>query len=232
MSDNENKDIGNENIAVKVFISAIVIFLFSIFILIWGFDSGYFTFEKSDNTTMQPPIENINHGELILHKIEKPLKHSECVKNRKSLGIRVCIRRPDYWAAAVKLCGGINRMAGDKDLNLLVKKIYGIDLGNNHYIYNAQKHALGMMLENGQINYNFERNNEVFEHYFGENDKVYNVFSSTCDENTVMGGTYHQYVNVYEFGRKDENGDIFSSLGSTYHRYNRDKKEMYVFCIN
>ncbi len=52
------------------------------------------------------------------------------------LGIQACNYDPDYWAGAVKACGGINNMPSQDQLTQLAKYVYGTDsINSSGYTY-------------------------------------------------------------------------------------------------
>ena len=56
----------------------------------------------------------------------KPLTFAECEAQKDALGIKYCNRYSDhdYWAGAVKQCGGVSKMATPGHLIMLAKQIY------------------------------------------------------------------------------------------------------------
>ena len=53
-----------------------------------------------------------------------PLTKAECEASKGNLGIENCPYNGDYWAGAVKHCGGVNNMPTDNDLAKLASAIY------------------------------------------------------------------------------------------------------------
>ena len=53
-----------------------------------------------------------------------PLTYAECEAEKDKLGIKYCNYDQDYWAGAVKQCGGVNKMPTQADLTELVKVLY------------------------------------------------------------------------------------------------------------
>ncbi len=53
-----------------------------------------------------------------------PLTRSECEAQKGALGIKACYYGNDYWAGAVKQCGGVQNMPTDEDLLELAKLLY------------------------------------------------------------------------------------------------------------
>ena len=56
--------------------------------------------------------------------ISTPLTKAECEAEKDKLGIKVCNYDNDYWAGAVKQCGGVSKMPTEADLTELAKVLY------------------------------------------------------------------------------------------------------------
>ena len=54
----------------------------------------------------------------------KPLTRAECEAEKGNLGIRRCGYETDYWAGAVKQCGGVSKMPTMDDLGKLASQLY------------------------------------------------------------------------------------------------------------
>ncbi len=54
----------------------------------------------------------------------KPLTKAECEAEKGNLGIKNCKRDDDYWAGAVKQCGGVSKMPTMADLGKLASQLY------------------------------------------------------------------------------------------------------------
>ena len=54
----------------------------------------------------------------------KPLTQAECEAEKGNLGIRGCNWGTDYWAGAVKQCGGVSKMPTMADLGMLANQLY------------------------------------------------------------------------------------------------------------
>ena len=54
----------------------------------------------------------------------KPLTRAECEAEKGNLGIRECGSDDDYWAGAVKQCGGVSKMPTADDLAKLASQLY------------------------------------------------------------------------------------------------------------
>ena len=55
---------------------------------------------------------------------EKPLTRAECEAQKDDLGIKACYYDNDYWAAAVKQCGGVTKMPTMAQLAELASQMY------------------------------------------------------------------------------------------------------------
>ncbi|HIS37317.1 TPA: hypothetical protein IAC10_11955 [Candidatus Scatousia excrementigallinarum] len=53
-----------------------------------------------------------------------PLTKAECEAQKNNLGISGCYEEPDYWAGAVKQCGGVQNMPTQADIAKIVSSIY------------------------------------------------------------------------------------------------------------
>ena len=75
--------------------------------------SGYKIGKRSDPTTWEA------------FEIKTPLTKAQCEAEKESLGIKNCRSDDnDYWAAAVKECGGVQNMLKDDDLTKLAQDLY------------------------------------------------------------------------------------------------------------
>ena len=53
-----------------------------------------------------------------------PLTRAECEAEKGNLGIKTCYYDDDYWAGAVKQCGGVSKMPTMDDLGKLASQLY------------------------------------------------------------------------------------------------------------
>ena len=58
-----------------------------------------------------------------------PLTKAQCEAEKDELGIKGCYFEDDYWAGAVKQCGGISKMPTAEDLAKLATELYGVQVG-------------------------------------------------------------------------------------------------------
>ena len=61
-----------------------------------------------------------------------PITFAECDELKGELGIRGCRHDPDYWAGAVKQCGGVSKMPTQADLTKLAKVLYNTSNINSY----------------------------------------------------------------------------------------------------
>lgn len=56
--------------------------------------------------------------------IPTPMSQSQCERQKEKLGIKVCHYVDDYWAGAVKKCGGVNNMPTMAELAFIAGALY------------------------------------------------------------------------------------------------------------
>ena len=74
-----------------------------------------------------------------------PLTEAQCLAEKDKLGIKECMRPavhggsslPDYWAGAVKQCGGVSKMPTADDLAKLATELYGVQVGAEQNIFDG-----------------------------------------------------------------------------------------------
>ena len=54
-----------------------------------------------------------------------PISKAECEAIKGNLGIKACYYDDDYWAGAVKQCGGVDKLASPEEVALVAQYIYG-----------------------------------------------------------------------------------------------------------
>ncbi len=65
-----------------------------------------------------------------------PLTKEQCEEQKGDLGIAACNYNNDYWAGAVKACGGISNMPSQDQLTQLAKYVYNTDsINSSGYTY-------------------------------------------------------------------------------------------------
>ena len=67
-----------------------------------------------------------------------PLTKAECEAQKSELGIKNCHYEQDYWAGAVKQCGGVGNMPTGSDLTKIAQAIYkgNPSINSSGYTYN------------------------------------------------------------------------------------------------
>ena len=86
-----------------------------------------------------------------------PLTYQQCMAEKDKLGIEECYENIelDYWAGAVKQCGGIDKMPNSDNLHDIGATIYGNDSWNQNF--NADSNVAkilnikGFCTKNGQV---------------------------------------------------------------------------------
>ena len=66
-----------------------------------------------------------------------PLTKAQCEAEKDKLGIEECHYDNDYWAGAVKQCGGVSKMPTTEDLGKLATELYGVQVGAKQSINNG-----------------------------------------------------------------------------------------------
>lgn len=146
--------------------------------------------------------------------IPTPITRAECEELKSDLGITTCYFDNDYWAGAVKACGGINKMATLTQLGEIA-----------NYIYNTQ--GIGDFTDtnlSGAFNNIKRDNNKVAE--LGLRINLTNI-----DGFFIWAGQEHSYtVN----GTKMENLAYYRGFNlnnTTYAAYYRDRTNNQAICI-
>ena len=57
-------------------------------------------------------------------KLTAPISRAECAQLKGDLGIEGCNYESDYWAGAVKACGGVSKMPTEAQLNDIANYVY------------------------------------------------------------------------------------------------------------
>ena len=66
------------------------------------------------------------------------LSKTECEELKNDLSIKECnAGRTDYWAGAVKACGGMDKMPTPEDLRALAEKLYSTSISSEKTTYNV-----------------------------------------------------------------------------------------------
>ena len=65
----------------------------------------------------------------------EPITKAECEQLKGDLGIKECYYDNDYWAGAVKACGGVSKMPTQAQLTALAEEVYGTSINSSGYTY-------------------------------------------------------------------------------------------------
>lgn len=128
---------------------------------------------SENKITENQPIQN---GKYRLIKITKPLSPADCKKYKDKLGITNCTEQPDYWAKAVQMCGGKDKMANDNDLLLIANEIYEANILSAR---NSNSRELDMNIKTARK-------------YFGT-ENVRGIWSSDESTGKYVGNSHWRY---------------------------------------
>ena len=123
-----------------------------------------------------------------------PLTKAECEAEKGKLGIKNCWYNDDYWAGAVKQCGGVSKMPTMEDLAKLATELYGTTVGRNDDIRNltldtSKASSLGFTGESfrvwmdGEYPYGDAAYYRIFESshtYYRYDHRSYSDFQAVC----------------------------------------------------
>ncbi len=136
--------------------------------------------EKFDNIktdeNLTPQNEIVPNSKYKLVQITEPMSPEDCIKYKDKLGIINCTKQPDYWAKAIQMCGGKNKMANDNDLVLIANDIY-------------ETNILGARNSNS---YGLDLNIKTARKYFGNNN-VRGVWSANESTGQYVGCSHWRY---------------------------------------
>ena len=118
-----------------------------------------------------------------------PLTKAECEEVKDELGIEKCYYNDDYWAGAVKHCGGVNNMPTANDLAKIVSAIY--------------KGNPSVGAESGLYNLTYEPGTATslglpepsFYLWSGEENPTYYAYSRNFDSTHTYWSNYHRYTS-------------------------------------
>ena len=121
----------------------------------------------------------------------KPMKPTDCAAQKNSLGINTCCTagdcysKGDYWAGAVKQCGGINNIPTLDDLAELKKLIY-----KNGKMDRSAVKSLGFSVNTSGNFYVFSNNEKSSIHVYGQN------FYPTSSKSDIAGKNADYYQTI------------------------------------
>ena len=114
----------------------------------------------------------------------KPLTKPECEAEKGKLGIKECNSDTDYWAGAVKQCGGVSKMPTADDLAKLASQLYkgnpsiGAEQGYDGQWNRGAAKSLGFTSSGSWIWSGKERNSRyAYNRYFGP---AFSIWGSSC----------------------------------------------------
>ena len=127
--------------------------------------------------------------------VAPPLTLAECEAEKSKLGIKECCsgnrwcnKEGDYWAGAVKQCGGVSKMPTDEDLAELAKVLY------NTSNINSSGETYGLTLDTSKAS-SMGFNLGYYEKFFVWSGKEYHSSSA------YYRGFYSSYTERSDFGR-------------------------------
>ena len=97
-----------------------------------------------------------------------PISVSECNELKDNLGIKACSSNSDYWAGAVKKCGGVDKMPSLGELSKFVSVFYDTTSDGGIKLNVEKVSSLGFVVRDNQI-------------YLWANDQVSGVYSKYMD---------------------------------------------------
>ena len=77
------------------------------------------TIKLSDGTCFTAPFK------------PEPITKAECEQLKGGFGIKKCAHNKDYWAGAVKACGGVSKMPTQAQLTALAEELYGTSISSS-----------------------------------------------------------------------------------------------------
>lgn len=132
---------------------------------------------------------------------QNPMSYEECMAQKDNLGINGCCKYsycvPNYWAAAVKQCGGIDKLASRADLAALMNYAYNTDkitAESSGYLY----HDIYLRLDNTKYE-------EAFKKTFESNKDYYWTSNEASDIHAWMYHPYSSDILVDTFPKTESN---------------------------
>ena len=127
-----------------------------------------------------------------------PLTYAQCQAEKDKLGIKSCFYESDYWAGAVKQCGGVSKMPTQADLTELAIVLYNVPN------LDSLKHFFGRLDTSKASSMGFT--GSVFYVWSGEEDKYGSAYSLYFYRSGISA------INMYSFSR-ESNGVQAVCLG-------------------
>ena len=116
-----------------------------------------------------------------------PLTYTQCEAEKDKLGIKGCYGN-DYWAGAVKQCGGVSKMPTMEDLGKLATELY-----KEHPSVGARQHISGITLDTSKAS-SMGFTGSEFTVWSGEEDTM-SDFASYRSFSSSSTGSYGYYYN-------------------------------------
>ena len=112
-----------------------------------------------------------------------PLTKAECEAEKDKLGIKYCYYDKDYWAGAVKQCGGVSKMPTQADLTELAKVLY------NTSSINSSGDTYGLTLDTSKAS-SLGFTGSYFYVWAGEENGSYGAYSRYFTSSSTRWGGY------------------------------------------
>ena len=124
-----------------------------------------------------------------------PLSKTECEELKDELGIKICYSNSDYWAGAVKACGGVDRLPTMEQLGLLATYLfnYPSQIGPYDIIYQTR---LTLDKEKAAPFIEASYDGNIIWLWSGEETNYY--YSQACTYSTATRGqSYSRYLDGF-----------------------------------
>ena len=121
------------------------------------------------------------------------ITREECNELKSSLGINGCSTSNDYWAGAVKTCGGVDKMPTMAQIAEIANYIYGVtNISANSYTYDIYRNdtkvtSLGFTLNENNI-FHVWSNEEV--------SSMYADFRTFHRTSNIVGGSFGRGATI------------------------------------
>ena len=186
--------------------------LFPVLIIILMFVFGFF-YDIHQNNAIQE-YEKINFSGLnniVVTQpafIPTPVAKQECNIIRKTYNIKInCDRNQNYWASAVKTCGGIEHMYSKNQFEEIVKLLYTNNYHNFFFnIEVAEKYGLPADFLPPEILKNKTFSQEEFEKY----EKDYPFSAKVWLNDNLLTGSLYSRTGHSEYIRKDNQEKVYA----------------------
>ena len=123
-----------------------------------------------------------------------PLTRAECETEKDRLGIKKCYDDTDYWAGAVKQCGGVSKMPTMDDLSKLATELYK----EHPSVYHNTVYNLTLDTSKAS-SLGFSYTNSGFYVWSGEETSVNYVYKHSFDRTFTHGDYDYRYRNFQTF---------------------------------